>query len=73
MNLFCCFRKKKSIDVKDSSFESDNVLVTADRFTEMSDISDYSKSISFFYRDDTTKIIDDLLSLIVLKIEYKMD
>ena len=40
MDLFCCFRKKNSVGVKDRTLESDNVLVTDDRFTEMSDISD---------------------------------
>jgi hypothetical protein len=72
MNLFCCFRKKNSTRVKDGVSETVNVLVTEDRFTEMSDISAYSKSISFFYRDYyEVGIINDLMDDMIWRVEIK--
>jgi len=78
MNLFCCFRKKKSTDVKDKVLESVNVLVSDDRFTEMSDISDYSKGNSFSFsfsfcnkaeEDDIE--IHDLMDEMIWQVEIK--
>jgi|LakMenEpi03Aug12_release.lakeMendotaPanAssembly.Ray.scaffolds.fasta_scaffold2435419_1 hypothetical protein len=74
MNLFCCFRKKKSTDVKVGVFETVNVLVTDDRFTDMSDISDYSKGISFSFfnkEDDDIAIINDLMDELIWHVEIK--
>jgi hypothetical protein len=78
MNLFCCFRKKKSTkkckDVKDGVLETVNVLVTDDRFTEMSDISDYSKGISFsfFNTDDDDVGIQDLMDEMIWQVEIRI-
>ena len=73
MNLFCCFQKKKEIsNVKDGALETVNVLVTEDRFTEMSDISDYSKNNSFLNKDYYFDIgIHDLMDELIWKIEIK--
>jgi hypothetical protein len=71
MDLFCCFRKKNSVGVKDGTLESVNVMVTEDRFTEMSYISDYSKSISFFYREDDDIEIHDLMDEMIWQVEIK--
>lgn len=78
MNLFCCFRKKKSTkkckDVKDGVLETVNVLVTDDRFTEMSDISDYSKGISFSFlnKDYYFDIgIQDLMDEMIWQVEIR--
>ena len=73
MDLFCCFRKKNSTDVKDGTLESVNVLVTDDRFTEMSDISDYSKGISFsfFNKEEDDMGIHDLMDEMIWHIEMK--
>jgi hypothetical protein len=72
MNLFCCFRKKKSTDVKVGVLETVNVLVTEDRFTEMSDISDFSKNNSFLNKDYYFDIgIHDLMDELIWKIEIK--
>ena len=78
MNLFCCFRKKKGTkkckDVKVGVLETVNVLVTDDRFTEMSDISDYSKGISFSFfnkEDDDVAIINDLMDELIWQVEIK--
>ena len=73
MDLFCCFRKKNSVGVKDRTLESDNVLVTDDRFTEMSDISDYSKGISFsfFNKEEDDMGIHDLMDEMIWHIEMK--
>ena len=76
MNLFCCFRKKKSTkkckDVKDGVLETVNVLVTDDRFTEMSDISDYSKGISFLNKDYYFDIgIQDLMDEMIWQVEIR--
>ena len=77
MNLFCCFRKKKGTkkckDIKVGVvLETVNVLVTDDRFTEMSDISDYSKNNSFLNKDYYFDIgIHDLMDELIWKIEIK--
>jgi hypothetical protein len=71
MNLFCCFRKKKNTNVKDSSLETVNVLVTEDRFTEMSTVSDYNKSISFFNREEDDIEINDLIDEMIWHVEIK--
>ena len=73
MNLFCCFQKKipiKASDVKD--IETINVLVTDDRHTELSMVSNYTYEDLFRDTEDTDKkIIEDILYLMVFKIEYK--
>jgi hypothetical protein len=74
MNLFCCFRKKKSTDITVGVvLETVNVLVTEDRFTEMSSISDYSKNNSFlnkdYYYDDVG--INDLMEAMIWRIEIE--
>ena len=78
MNLFCCFQKKIPIkasdvkvrDVKD--IETINVLVTDDRHTELSMVSNYTYEDLFRDTEDTDKkIIEDILYLMVFKIEYK--
>ena len=77
MNLFCCFRKKKSTkkckDIKDGALETVNVLVTDDRFTEMSSISDYSKGISFsfFYSEEDDISINDLMDEMIWQVEIR--
>jgi hypothetical protein len=71
MNLFCCFRKKNNTNVKNGALETVNVLVTEDRFTEMSDISDYSKSMSFFYREEDDIRINDLMEEMIWHVEIK--
>ena len=70
MNLFCCFRKNKNTNPKNIAFDTVNVLVTEDRFTEMSNMSDYSNSISFFYRDDNIGI-HDLMEDMIWHVEMK--
>jgi hypothetical protein len=70
MGGFCCFQKNKNKTIKDIVLETDNVLVTGDRFTEMSCVSDYSKSISFFNReDDEDDDINDLMETMIWRIE----
>ena len=74
MNLFCCFQKKKEIsNVKDGALETVNVLVTDDIFTEMSNISDYSKGISysFFNKEEDDIGINDLMEEMIWHIEIK--
>jgi hypothetical protein len=72
MNLFCCFRKKKGTDITVGVvLETVNVLVTEDRFTEMSSISDYSKSNSFFNREEDDIGINDLMDDMIWRIEIK--
>ena len=68
MNLFCCFRKKKSNYVKDGVLETVNVLVTEDRFTEM---SNYSGSISFFNKEGDGIEINDLIDDMIWHVEIK--
>lgn len=70
MNLFCCFRKNKSTIVKNIAFDTVNVLVTEDRFTEMTNMSDYSNSISFFYREENGEI-HDLMEDMIWQVEMK--
>jgi hypothetical protein len=71
MNLFCCFRKKINTNVKNGALETVNVLVTEDRFTEMSTVSDYNKSISFFNREDDDIEINDLIDEMIWHVEIK--
>lgn len=75
MNLFCCFQKKipiKAINVKVKDIETINVLVTDERVTELSMVSNYTYEDLFCDTEDTDKkIIEDILYLMVFKIEYK--
>ena len=73
MNLFCCFQKNipiKARVVKD--IETINVMVTEERCTELSHVSNYTYEDLFCDTEDTDKkIIEDILYLMVFKIEYK--